>query len=116
MLHGEPNGAEADQAVSSLTEFLHNAIDYLPGPKDPNQSQFQRGKQAKRGDDPAKNRKARASVSSNPQRSDKRKQRRKTGKKEYDLVQWEYHNQRRKVVRKIMGSALKSNPVTMDGL
>lgn len=86
-----------DQKVSEFLAFLSTANQRIPGPIHPAVKMYRQRKQRKsRPDD------AQFSRSSNPQRTDHMKRKRANQKYDYELAQFHYSYQRRKVARKIM--------------
>ena len=104
--------AQLDIAVSDFLQFLFEATARLPGPKHPSVSYYNKRKKKK-----LTIQSAQQSRSSNPQRTDKRARQRRREKYEYELAQYEYHNQRRKIARRVMDDGPTSScPIRMEEL
>ena len=105
------NTANFNENIEKFQKFLFKANQRLPGPQHPS-IKFYRLRQKQ------KNRKltsAQQSRSSNPQRTDAKAKQRRRDKFQYDLAQYWYYNQRKKVVRSVMnGGSVNQCKIKMD--
>ena len=83
--------------VEQFSAFLANAITLLPGPQHP-ASRYYNARKKKR----LLNNQRKYQQSSNPERASKRDKEKRKSKYKYQLVQFQYYNQRRKAVRSIL--------------
>ncbi|KAJ4436141.1 hypothetical protein ANN_18768 [Periplaneta americana] len=88
-----------EENVENFLKFLADALDLLPGPKNPISKYYEARKGGR-----LKNNNCQYSTSSNPQRSSKNDRKRRKAKFDYELIQYEYFYQRRKAVRKIISN------------
>ena len=86
-----------DKTMTDFGKFLFSANEHLPGPVHPATRMYRLRKQGTN-----KNSGAQYSRSSNPQRTDTKARERRREKYQYELAQWQYNNQRRKVVQNVM--------------
>lgn len=91
------NEEKFDDNINKFLKFLFESNQKLPGPTHP-AVKFYRLRKKKQNANLA----SQQSRSSNPQRTDKHTRERRRDEYEYELSQYLYYNQRRKVVRKIM--------------
>src|SRR6202012_474235 len=105
------NTANFNENIEKFQKFLFKANQRLPGPQHPS-VKFYRLRQKQ------KNRKltsAQQSRSSNPQRTDAKAKQRRRDKFQYDLAQYWYYNQRKKVVRSVMnGGSVNQCKIKME--
>lgn len=87
-----------DDKVSEFLVFLYEVVPKLPGPKHPATKYYEKRKKNK-----LVVHSAQQSRSSNPQRADKRAKLRRREKYQYELAQFQYYHQRKKVARRVMG-------------
>ena len=92
--------------VSQFVEFLSDATDFLPGPKNPAKRYIEARKKRKLCNDNNKQYKN----STNPQRASKNERLRRKAQFEYEKTQFEYFYQRWKAVRKVLDKNAKSVP------
>ncbi|KAI5701864.1 hypothetical protein M8J75_014185 [Diaphorina citri] len=102
----DDNIAHFESVMSNFTKFLVDANNQLPGPAHPSVTYYRKRKEKKAVISNGSYRQ-----SSNPQRSSKRQRDKRNEKYQYDLTQWQYANQRRKVAQTILNS---KKPVRMQ--
>ncbi|CAB0007773.1 unnamed protein product, partial [Nesidiocoris tenuis] len=91
--------AEFETVMSAFTKFLFEANSKLPGPIHPAVAYHRKRKQGKAiSSEGAYNR------TSNPQRTPKRQRDKRNEQYKYDLAQWQYANQRRKIANTLLNS------------
>lgn len=95
----DDNRVELETVMSNFVSFLFKANSHLPGPIHPTVAYFRKRQENKsiiadKG----------YSKSTNPQRSSQRRKKRLSDKYKYDLAQWQYSNQRKKVARTILNA------------
>ncbi|KAI5692677.1 hypothetical protein M8J75_007109, partial [Diaphorina citri] len=95
----DDNIAHFESVMSNFTKFLVDANNQLPGPAHPSVTYYRKRKEKKAVISNGSYRQ-----SSNPQRSSKRQRDKRNEKYQYDLTQWQYANQRRKVAQTILNS------------
>ena len=101
-----------DTPVTEFLQFLSGATQRLPGPKHPNVKYYNRRKKGQTNFQPAQQ-----SRSSNPQRTSQNKRKQNRARYEYELAQYEYYNQRRRVARRVMKDKPTSScPIPMAEL
>ena len=88
-----------DQLLTSLSKFLFEANERLPGPQHPATKMYRMRKAEK-----TTNTGAQFKNSTNPKRVDAKARQKRRERYDYELAQWLYRNQRRKVVNKVMAS------------
>ena len=88
---------EFSNTVSEFVQFLANATDFLPGPKNPAAKYVNARKRNK-----LCNNNRQYGNSSNPQRSSKNERLRRRAKFDYQKTQYDFYYQRRKAVRRIL--------------
>lgn len=92
-----PTQEEFDVEVDKIIEILKKSVDILPGTKHPAKKYYEIRKREE-----FKNVQKTFKYSSNPERSSKRKRDKKRAEYNYELMQYEYYNCRKKVVRNLM--------------
>lgn len=90
------NYEQFNNEVNGFLRFLFEANERLSGPVHPNVKYFRLRKRKK------ENTASKCSKSSNPQRTDAKARNRRREGYAYELAQYNYYNQRRKVVRDVM--------------
>lgn len=88
-----------ESSMSDFIKFLQESNNQLPGPIHPSVTYYRKRKQKR---DVISNGTYRQS--SNPQRSSQRQRKKRNEKYQYDLIQWQYANQRRKVAQSLLKS------------
>jgi len=96
---------EFDKLVAKFSNFLFEANNRLPGPQNPvvHCAFYRKRMQGHRNFMDRQYRE-----SSNPQRATKRQAQRTRDKYHYDMAQWQYANQRRKVANRLLNSSNKA--------
>jgi len=97
-----------DKIIKEFTAFLFKSNSQLPGPIHPAVS-YHRKRRNKRDIDCDRGN----SQTSNPQRYSKRRKKKISDQFKYDLIQWQYANQRRKVARTLL-NAKKPTKLKME--
>lgn len=87
-----------EDLMSEFSNYMHNAVDLLPGPKHPAVRFY---KARKKGQTPFR---TAYSATNNPQRLTTRKREDNRKKYQYELAQYYYYNRRRKIIRHIFKS------------
>lgn len=96
----ESSISEFDKLVARFSTFLFEANDRLPGPQNPAVVFYRKRKQGHRN---VMDRQYRES--SNLQRATKSQAQRTRDKYNYDMAQWQYANQRKKVANRLLNSS-----------
>jgi hypothetical protein len=97
--------------VDKFSTFLSNSIYYMPGPKHPAFKYYNLRKQKKEVSQNSTFKK-----SSNPERKTKNERKKRKEKYDYELIQFEYYNRRRKAVRKIIENDNKGCQISLEEL
>ncbi|KAL1450386.1 hypothetical protein WDU94_002758 [Cyamophila willieti] len=97
--HTDENIEHFETVMTNFTKFLVEANNQLPGPVHPSVTYYRKRKQKK-----AVISNSNYRQSSNPQRSSQRQRNKRNEKYQYDLSQWQYANQRRKVAQTLLNS------------
>ena len=100
---------EFDTLTNNFLQFLSEAIDYLPGPKHPARKYYALRKKNKNF-----NCQQSYKNSSNPERATKRDRAKRKQKYQYEQTQFDYYNQRRKAVRRVLTSDKPSCQIAVD--
>jgi hypothetical protein len=108
----ELNEHEFSLKVSEFSKFLADIINELPGPKHPARKFYELRKKKKQMISQNRSYK----TSSNPERKSKNDRKKRKEKYEYDLIQFEYYNRRRRAVRRILGSETKPCRISLQQL
>jgi hypothetical protein len=105
------NAENCDELVDSLTKLLVESASALPGPKHPAVKfyKLRKSKLYKKNDKTY-------ATSSNPERASKRQRERRNEKYQYNLMQYLFHNERKKCVNKVMNNASKVCKIPMNVL
>ena len=113
----EVDADELDGLVSGFSNELSKCIDLLPGPKNPNRRFYNLRKKIQREKAELQpNNKTGYGTTTNPERTSKRKQAQRASQVNYDQVQFDYYNQRRRVIRAVAGSEITKCPLKMESL
>ena len=97
-----------ERTYSEFAKFLYSANERLSGPLHPAVKYYRLRKSGKKSQNGAQH-----ARSSNPQRTDARVRQRRQDQYQFELAQFEYYNQRRKVARKVLQTQTKSGPCTI---
>lgn len=102
---------EFEIKVHDFVDFLKKIINYLPGPKHPACKYYNLRKHKK---DMLVSQNRKFKDSSNPERKTIEDRKRRREKYLYQVIQYEYYNQRRKAVRRIIGADSKGCTLDLD--
>ena len=94
---------EFNENISSFLKFLSEAVNHLPGPKNPNTRYYEARKRGQfKNNNYYNDYNRQYSSSTNPQRASKNDRERRKAKFNYEQIQFDYFYQRRKAVRKVL--------------